>query len=210
MGGDDSCDGIPSVQPGRQIDLRQFADGKVEGQVTPVIESFVTAGLPERVRVSEDGDADDGELEPVEDPVVVAEHPLGEGVVALGLHLCVDEDPFAAPVPASDFDEFVGADAAGLRFADDLLEFGVEEAERKGPIDFRGDCREGEGEELRKEPFEGLLPGTVVIDGFGVDATVYAGDRSEVTGEVGGSNQVEEQRLGSGFAPNLMFPGRLR
>ena len=122
----------------------------------------------------------------------------------------MDEDPFADPVPTSDFDEFVGADATGLRFADDLLEFGVEEAEGKGPIDFRGDCREGEGEELRKEPFEGLLPGAVVVDGFGVDARVYAGDRSEVTGEVGGSNQVEEQRLGSGFAPNLMFPGRLR
>jgi hypothetical protein len=183
MGGNDSRDGIPSVQPGRQIDLRQFADGKVEGQVTPVIESFVTAGLPERVRVGEDGDADDGELEPVEDPVVVAEHPLGEGVVALGLDFCVDEHPFAAPVPTSDFDEFVGADAAGLRFADDLLEFGVEEAEGEGPIDLGGDRGEGEGEELRKEPFQGLLPGTVVVDGFGVDATVYAGSGRKVTGD---------------------------
>jgi hypothetical protein len=169
MGGDDSRDGISSVHPGRQINLRQFADGKVEGQATPVIESFVTAGLPERVRVSEDGDADDGELEPVEDPVVVSEHALGEGVVSLGLHLGVDEDPFAAPVPASDLHEFVGADATGLRFADDLLEFGVEEAEGEGPIDLRGDRREGKGEELWKEPFQGFLPGTVVVDGFGID-----------------------------------------
>ncbi len=93
----------------------------------------------------------------------------------------MDEDPFAHAVAPADLYEFVGADAAGFRLADHRLKFGVEEAE--GPIDLGSDRGKGEGEKRRKELFEGLVPGAVVADGFGIDARVYADGVVEVTGD---------------------------
>jgi hypothetical protein len=99
-------------------------------------------------RIRQDRDADRETFESVHDPTPVTEHPLGQIIVALGLDFGMDEKQFAAGIPAPDLDKFVDPHEAGLGIGNKLLKFGVEKADRDGPVNGGGNVGKGEGEEV--------------------------------------------------------------
>jgi hypothetical protein len=83
--------------------------------------------------------------------------------LGLALDFEVNENPGFLTVVSPNFDEFIGFSQADFGFADDLLEFGVEEFVAPRPVNVGVDGGEAEGDKGLKVKGEGFFPRVIVI-----------------------------------------------
>src|SRR5438105_10566270 len=94
----------------------------------------------------------------VVEPVMVDEHTLGKLVVALTLHLHMDQDPRFLTIAQPHLEQLISVAAPDRRFPNNLLEFCVESLVITGPVDRRVHPWKEKRQEGREELLQRILP----------------------------------------------------
>ncbi len=142
--------------------VEEFDGAEVEGEVGFGEVEAVLVGSPVGVGVAEDGDADGGLAEVVEDAEAVDEDAFGELGFGGGLDFDVEEQDEGAALFTLELDELVGVAFAEFGVGGDREEFFVEEDGGYAPVYDRGDGGEEEFDGFLEVLGEDALPGGVL------------------------------------------------